>query len=79
MAKKSGETYGGSGYQIVLAMNKKFSNARKVTVSGTKNVSKTVSGLKTGKTYYVKVRAYKQTTGGSKIYGAYSTVKSCKA
>ena len=79
MTKKSGKTSGVSGYQIVLATNKKFSNATKVTVSGTKNVSKTVSGLKTGKTYYVKVRAYKQTTGGSKIYGAYSTVKSCKA
>ena len=79
VTKKSGKTSGVSGYQIVLATNKKFSNARKVTVSGTKNVSKTVSGLKTGKTYYVKVRAYKQTTGGSKIYGAYSTVKSCKA
>ena len=33
-----------------------------------------VTNLKKGKTYYVKVRAYK-TVNGKKLYGAYSAVK----
>ena len=78
VTKKSGKTAGVSGYQIVLATDKKFSkNVKKVTVSGTKTLTKTVTGLKKGKTYYVKVRAYK-TVNGKKLYGAYSAAKSVK-
>ena len=33
--------------------------------------------LKKGKTYYVKVRAYK-TVGGTKLYGSFSSVKNAK-
>ncbi len=78
VTKKSGKTAAVSGYQIVLATDKKFSkNVKKVTVSGTKTLTKTVTGLKKGKTYYVKVRAYK-TVNGKKLYGAYSAAKSVK-
>ena len=78
MTKQSGKTATVSGYQIVCATDKKFSkNVVKTTVSG-KSLSKTVTGLKKGKTYYVKLRAYK-TVNGTKIYGQYSSVKSCKA
>ena len=77
VTKQSGKTAAVSGYQIVCATDKKFSkNVVKTTVSG-KSLSKTVTGLKKGKTYYVKVRAYK-TVNGKKIYGLYSSVKSQK-
>lgn len=70
---------GVSGYQIVLATDKSFTkNVKKVTVSGGKAVSKTVTGLKSGKTYYVKVRAYK-TVNGTKLYGLYSKALTKKA
>ncbi len=76
---KSGKTASASGYQIICATDKNFKkNVKKVTVSSSSATSKTITGLKKGKTYYVKVRAYK-TVNGKKIYGLYSTVKSCKA
>lgn len=68
----------GSGYQVVAATDSSFTkNVKKVTVSGRSTVSKKMTGLKKGKTYYVKVRAYK-TVNGKKIYGLYSTVKKVK-
>ena len=78
VTKKSGKTAEVSGYQIVLATDKKFSkNVEKVNVKSAKTLSKTVTGLKKGKTYYVKLRAYK-TVNGKKIYGQYSSVKTQK-
>ena len=77
VTKRSGKTAAVSGYQIVYATDKKFTkNVVKTTVSG-KSLSKTITGLKKGKTYYVKVRAYK-TVNGKKIYGQYSSVKTQK-
>lgn len=67
-----------SGYQILCATNSKFTKGKKtVTVKNAKTTKKTVSKLKAGKTYYVKVRAYK-TVSGKKVYGAYSAVKKIK-
>lgn len=65
-----------TGYQIVAARNSRFTSGRKtVNVSGSRTVSKTVSGLKSGSRYYVRIRAYK-TIKGVKYYGSYSsTVK----
>ena len=37
-----------------------------------------VSGLTKGKTYYVKVRAYKTDSTGQAVYGKYSAVKKVK-
>ena len=77
VTKQSGKTATVSGYQIVCATDKKFSkNVVKTTVSG-ESLSKTVTGLKKGKTYYVKVRAYK-TVNGKKLYGLYSSVRKQK-
>ena len=67
-----------SGYQITYAQNKKFTKGKKnVTVSKNKTTKKTVKKLKSKKTYYVKVRAYKK-AGSQKLYGAYSSVKKVK-
>jgi len=68
----------GSGYQVVIATNSSFTkNVEKFTVKGRSSTSKTIKELKKGKTYYVKVRAYK-TVNGTKLYGAYSTSKKVK-
>ncbi len=68
-----------SGYQIYLSTSKNFTSktTKKVTVSGASKLTKTVTGLKAGKTYYVKVRAYK-TVNGQKVYGVFSTTKKAK-
>lgn len=76
--KKAASSSVCSGYQVVLATNSGFTkNVKKVTVSGRNAVSVKVAGLSKGKTYYVKVRAYK-TVNGVKVYGAYSGVKKVK-
>lgn len=64
---------GVSGYQITYSTSSEFTKAKtkSVNASGT---SKTISKLKKGKTYYVKVRTYK-TVNDQKYYSGYSTVK----
>lgn len=61
------------GYQFQCAVNKKFKNAKIITV---KTTAVTVIKLKK-KTYYARVRAYK-VVDGKRIYGKWSTVKKVK-
>lgn len=66
-----------TGYQIKVSTSKKFTEKSTVkNVFAKKNsfVNKTFTNLKSGKTYYVKVRAFKK-VGGTNIYGQYSAVK----
>ena len=50
-----------SGYQIQYSTSKKFKGAKTVKVSGNSKISKTLSsGIKKGKTYYVRIRCYKK-------------------
>ena len=64
-----------TGYQITYALDKSFTKS-KASKSSAK-LTKTISGLKSGKTYYVKVRTYK-TVKGTKYYSGYSAVKKIK-
>lgn len=64
---------GAKGYEITYSTSSKFSGAKKKTITG-KAVN--IGSLSKGKTYYVKVRAYKLDSTGAKVYGKYSkTVK----
>ena len=64
-----------SGYQVVIAQNQSFKKGKKTAVIKKKSTtSKTFKKLPSGKTYYVKVRAYKK-AGSKKVYGSYSKVK----
>ena len=63
------------GYQI--AYRKKGGSWKYVTVSNKTTVSKVLTGLKKGKTYEVKVRAY-QKVNGKKVYAKYSKVRTLK-
>lgn len=70
------KTANASGYEIVYATDKKFKKNKKVcTVNKGKTTSATIKKLKSGKTYYVKIRAY-QKVNGKKVYSGYTkTVK----
>ncbi|MDO4475286.1 MAG: fibronectin type III domain-containing protein [Lachnospiraceae bacterium] len=62
-------------YQIVVARNKAFTSGVKwKTVAAGEN-KKTISGLKQGSRYYVKIRARKDVKG-KRYYGKFSSVKS---
>ena len=65
---------GAKGYEIHYSTDKKFKakTVKKVTANA---VKKTLIKLKSGKKYYVRVRAYKQDSTGKKVYGAYSAAK----
>ncbi|MCD8019978.1 MAG: C69 family dipeptidase [Clostridiales bacterium] len=69
---------GATGYEIAYSINVNFTKKKTTvkTVSSSKNV-RTLKSLKKGKTYYVKVRAYKK-VGNTKVYGSWSKVKVVK-
>ncbi len=68
---------GVTGYQIQYSTSKSFSSKKSTTVKGASKVSKTLSKLKKGKTYYIRIRSYK-TVSGTKYYSAWSSKKSVK-
>jgi len=66
-----------TGYQLQYALKKNFSGAKTVKVAKARTLKATVKALKSGKTYYVRVRAYK-TVGRKNYYSAWSAVKRVK-
>jgi hypothetical protein len=66
-----------TGYQIQYSTSSKFKSAKSVTVKGSSSVSKTLSKLTKGKTYYVRIRAYKK-AGSKTYYSAWSALKKVK-
>jgi len=65
-----------SGYQLSYSTNKKFkkSKTKTVYVKKSKTKTKTFKKLKSGKTYYVRIREYKK-IDGKKYFGNWSKVK----
>ncbi len=64
-----------TGYEITYSTSKKFKKAKTVLVKKMKTTKTTLKKLKKGKTYYVKVRAYKEVKVDGKkvkIYSPYS-------
>lgn len=74
---KWSKSIGAQGYQIYMASSKngKFSEIKTITSGSTLSFKKT--GLKSGKTYYFKVRPY-ITVDGKKVFGEFTKVVSCK-
>lgn len=64
------------GYQIMYSTVKDFSSSQ-TKLAGSQSSSKTITGLKKGKTYYVKIRAYTQ-QNGTTYYGGWSKTKKVK-
>ena len=63
-----------SGYQLQYSTSSKFTNAKTVTISSNKTISKKITKLTAKKKYYVRIRTYK-TVSGTKYYSAWSSVK----
>lgn len=63
-----------TGYQIQYSTLKDFKTKKTITVSGTKNTSKTVKSLLNKTKYYVRIRTYKM-VGANKYYSSWSAVK----
>lgn len=58
------------GYEIQIALNKKFTKGKRKLYS--KKLTASIKNIKEGKQYYLRVRAYNQGTGGKKVYGKWS-------
>ena len=67
---------GAKGYEISYSTDKKFKKV--VTKKNTAKTSYTISKLKKGKIYYVRIRAYRMDSTGKKVYGKYSSMKKVK-
>ncbi|MCD8230832.1 MAG: fibronectin type III domain-containing protein, partial [Clostridiales bacterium] len=67
-----------TGYQIQYSTDSEFKSGNKtLTVKSASSVKKTISSLKKGKKYYVRIRTYK-TVDGTKYYSGWSSKKSVK-
>lgn len=65
---------GASSYQIQYAASRSMRGSRTVFASA---LTRTLSGLKKGSTYYVRIRAYKKVSGKT-YYSTWSSVKNAK-
>lgn len=61
-----------AGYEVSYATKKDFSNQKSAKLT---SKAAQISGLKTGKTYYIRVRGYKKDAYGNYYYTPYSKVK----
>ena len=68
---------GAAGYRITYADNKSFKSSKTIVVSSSTR-SKTLTGLTAGKTYYVKVTAFKKDSANARVYGRSSSVRKVK-
>jgi hypothetical protein len=68
------EVKGADGYQIYYSTSK---DGKYKKLKSTSKLSFKKTGLKSGKTYYFKVRAYKKLDSGT-VFGSFSSVKSAK-
>ncbi len=68
---------GVGGYQLQYGLKKSFSGAKKVNISKAFTVKGTLKNLKAGKTYYVRIRAFKK-IGKTTYWSAWSAAKKAK-
>ena len=78
MTLKWGKNAKATGYVIHYSTDKTFKSGNKsVTVTSASAVSRVISGLTKGKTYYVRIRTYK-TVGSAKYWSVWSAARSVK-
>lgn len=74
---KWNKVLGASGYKVYSATSSDGTYSLKKTITSINTLSYTNTNLVSGKTYYYKVRAYRN-VNGNVVYGPYSVVKSQK-
>ena len=74
---KWNKVLGASGYKVYSATSSNGTYSLKKTITSINTLSYTNTNLVSGKTYYYKVRAYRN-VNGNVVYGPYSAVKSKK-
>ena len=74
---KWNKVLGASGYKVYSATSSDGTYSLKKTITSINTLSYTNTNLVSGKTYYYKVRAYRN-VNGKVVYGPYSLVKSQK-
>ena len=74
---KWGKRAEATGYELQYAMKSSFAGGKTVRIKKNATVSATIKKLKTGKTYYVRLRSYK-TVGKNTYYSAWSKGKGVK-
>ena len=77
MTLKWGKNAKAQGYQIQYALKSNFSGAKSVSVTKNSIVTKTIGSLTKGKTYFVRIRAYKK-IGSAYSYSMWSASKKVK-
>jgi hypothetical protein len=68
------EVEGADGYEVSYSTDKDFDRKTTVVVE-VETADKAVESLTAGKTYYVRVRAFKFNEDGTKVYGEYTDVQ----
>ncbi len=68
------EVEGADGYEVSYSTDKDFDRKTTVVVE-VETADKAVESLAAGKTYYVRVRAFKFNEDGTKVYGEYTEVQ----
>lgn len=68
------EVEGADGYEVSYSTDKNF-EAKTTVVVEVETADKAVESLASGKTYYVRVRAFKFNEDGTKVYGEYTEVQ----
>jgi hypothetical protein len=68
---------GVKGYQLQYSTSSKFKNAKNKTYSKASATKATIKKLKSGKTYYVRVRTYK-VVNGEKVYSGWTKTSKIK-
>ncbi len=69
--------YGVDGYQLQYSLKKNMKKSKKKTVKNPNKIKLTVKKLKSGKKYYVRIRAYK-IINGKRVYSKWSPKKTIK-
>ncbi len=70
------KTTGSEAYEVYMATSKNGTYTKIKTAQSGSTLSFTKTGLTKGQTYYFKIRSYKTSATGEKIYSGWSTIKS---
>ena len=71
------KTGGNSGWQVQYSINRKFRSEARTVILKAGKTKTTIKKLKSRKTYYIRIRGYKN-VGGKRMYSGWSNVKKVK-